>query len=180
MRALAHPLRLALMEALLREGQLTATQAAELLGDSPGNMSWHLQTLARYGFVEEADGGHGRSRPWQRKARSMRFSDETDDPELATAATALGQLFHERRLRRLDAWLATRQSFSLKWRREAFVSEQLTYLTAEELGALGEEITALLLRYRDRVVDRSLRPEGALPVSLVAFGHPLPPSPTGN
>jgi DNA-binding transcriptional ArsR family regulator len=46
MRALAHPVRLALLEALRREGPLTATSAAELLDDSPGNMSWHLQTLA--------------------------------------------------------------------------------------------------------------------------------------
>ena len=62
MRALAHPVRIALLEALRREGTLTATRAAELLGDSPGNMSWHLQTLAKYGFVEEAGGGRGRSR----------------------------------------------------------------------------------------------------------------------
>ncbi len=65
MRALAHPVRLALLEALRREGPLTATRAAELLDDSPGNMSWHLQTLAKYGFVEEAGGGRGRSRPWR-------------------------------------------------------------------------------------------------------------------
>lgn len=65
MRALAHPVRIALLEALRRDGPLTATRAAELLDDSPGNMSWHLQTLAKYGFVEEAGGGRGRSRPWR-------------------------------------------------------------------------------------------------------------------
>ena len=65
-RALAHPVRIALLEALAREGPLTATEAAELLTDSPGNMSWHLQTLAKYGYVEEADGGVGRRRPWRR------------------------------------------------------------------------------------------------------------------
>src|ERR1700761_5397400 len=65
MRALAHPTRLALLNLLGREGELTASRAAELLDDSPGNMSWHLQTLAKYGFVEETGEGKGRSRPWR-------------------------------------------------------------------------------------------------------------------
>ena len=46
MRALAHPLRVALLEAMRRDGPITATRAAELLDESPGNMSWLLQTLA--------------------------------------------------------------------------------------------------------------------------------------
>jgi hypothetical protein len=33
-----------------------------MLDESPGNMSWHLQTLAKYGYVEEAGGGKGYSR----------------------------------------------------------------------------------------------------------------------
>jgi hypothetical protein len=47
MRALAHPVRIALLEAIGREGELTASHAAEMLDESPGNMSWHLQTLSR-------------------------------------------------------------------------------------------------------------------------------------
>src|SRR5215469_9047417 len=37
MRALAHPVRLGLLEALGHAGTLTATQASELLGESPAN-----------------------------------------------------------------------------------------------------------------------------------------------
>ena len=47
------------------KGRRPLSRAAELLDDSPGNMSWHLQTLAKYGFIEEAGGGRGRSRPWR-------------------------------------------------------------------------------------------------------------------
>src|SRR6185312_5330915 len=50
MRALAHPLRWALLEALGHAGTLTATQASEMLGESPANCAFHLRTLARYGF----------------------------------------------------------------------------------------------------------------------------------
>ena len=83
MRALAHPLRVRLLELIRRDGEITATRAAELLDDSPGNMSWHLQTLAKYGFVEEAEGGRGRSRPWRMTRRSERFDTSVADPEAA-------------------------------------------------------------------------------------------------
>ena len=65
MRALAHPLRVALIEAIGQADSrtLTATEASELLGESPANCAFHLRTLAKYGFVEEAGGGAGGSGP---------------------------------------------------------------------------------------------------------------------
>ena len=48
------------------------------------------------------------------------------------------------------------------------------------MAELGEEIVALFSRYRDRLLDKELRPADARPVKLVAFGHPIPPTPTGN
>jgi hypothetical protein len=38
----------------------------------------------------------------------------------------------------------------------------------------------LFAHYRDRVLNKQLRPADAQPVKLVAFGHPIPPTPTGN
>ncbi|MGH2874584.1 MAG: winged helix-turn-helix domain-containing protein, partial [Solirubrobacteraceae bacterium] len=87
MRALAHPLRLELLDLIQRDGEVTATRAAEALGESPGNMSWHLQTLAKYGFIEEAGSGKGRSRPWRIPAHANRFRTIDADPS-ATAANA--------------------------------------------------------------------------------------------
>ena len=87
MRAMAHPVRLALMEALNDAGTLTATEAAERVGESPSNCSFHLRQLAKYGFVEEAEGGTGRQRPWRAVHTGMRFTDVQDDPETALAAT---------------------------------------------------------------------------------------------
>src|ERR1700722_14720682 len=85
MRALAHPLRVALLEAVRRDGEITATRAAELLGESPGNMSWHLQTLAKYGLGEETGDGRGRSRPWRATSDSRSFETSMSDPETAAA-----------------------------------------------------------------------------------------------
>jgi predicted ArsR family transcriptional regulator len=180
MRAVAHPVRIALLEALAREGPLTATKAAELLDDSPGNMSWHLQTLAKYGFVEEAGGGRGRSRPWRVISRVNNFDSAGGDPEQAAAGDALEATYQERNFERLREWWAQRRSYPVQWRKAAFSNSSTTYLTAEELERLSGEVEALVLRYRDRVLDRSSRPEGALPVRVVAFAHPLPVTPGGN
>jgi DNA-binding transcriptional ArsR family regulator len=180
MRALAHPVRIALLEALGREGELTATGAAEMLDESPGNMSWHLQTLAKYGYVEEAGGGKGRRRPWRIASVSNRFRAASEDPEFDTAGEALESTFADRAYSRLRDWWARRASYPFIWRDAAFGSDSLAYLTAEEMAEVGEEIVALFGRYRDRVLNKQLRPAGAEPVHLVGFGHPLPPTPTGN
>ena len=67
MRALAHPVRLALLEALADAGTLTATEAGERVGESPANASFHLRQLAKYGLVEEAPelARDGRDRVWR-------------------------------------------------------------------------------------------------------------------
>jgi predicted ArsR family transcriptional regulator len=180
MRALAHPVRIALLEALGREGQLTATGAAELLDESPGNMSWHLQTLAKYGYIEEAGGGKGRSRPWRIVSVSNRFRATNEDSAFDAAGEALESTIVERAYSRLREWWGRRASYPFVWRDSAFTSESLNYLTAEELAQIGEEIAALFGRYRDRVLNKDLRPAGARPTQLVAFGHPIPPTPSGN
>lgn len=175
MRALAHPMRMALLEALRREESLTATRAAEMLGDSPGNMSWHLQTLAKYGFVEEAGGGRGRSRPWRRVRGTFDFDTSLDDPESAVAVEALEASFQDRSYQRLRDWWAERRSYATKWRKAAFTTDATTYLTPEELRKMGQEIEAVLIRYGQlgRGRGTSRRQSDALPVHVVAFGHPL-------
>src|ERR1700716_1224090 len=65
LRALAHPVRIALIEALGLGGAMTATEVGEQIGESPTTCSFHLRQLAKYGFVEEAGGGKGRARPWR-------------------------------------------------------------------------------------------------------------------
>jgi predicted ArsR family transcriptional regulator len=180
MRAIAHPARVAILEALMREGPLTATEAAELVGESPANCSFHLRTLAKYGFVEEAEGGTGRSRPWRRVALGTSFTEVHDDSETAIAAHALAGLSQRRANERFAEWNENRRSFTKAWQQSAFFDQMLVYVTAEELDAIEEELLAVVNRYRDRVVDPATRPKDSLPVSIVSWGHPLEPSPSGN
>jgi DNA-binding transcriptional ArsR family regulator len=179
MRALSHPTRLALLDLLRREGDLTASRAAELLDDSPGNMSWHLQTLAKYGFVEETGDGKGRSRPWRIASVRNRFITSPDDPEATAAGDQLVLLFIERAAQQHREWLAHHHSYTRDWQDAAFLSNSLVYLTAEELMQLSTDVAELFTRHAERV-DKTKRPADALPVHLTAFGHPLPPTASGN
>jgi DNA-binding transcriptional ArsR family regulator len=179
-RALAHPVRLALVEALGREGQLTATRAAELLDASPGNMSWHLQTLAKYGYIEEAGGGRGRSRPWRLTSVSNRFRTTGDGGEADAAGDALESVAVDQAYAQLHDWRTRRRSYPREWNDAAFTAHSIGYLTADELAGLGDEIAELLGRYKDRILDKERRPADAQPVRLFAVGHPIAPTPSGN
>jgi len=71
---LAHPARLAVLDALFEGGQLTATECAELAGLSPSAMSYHLRALERWGIVERADASDdGRERPWRAAGGGLRI-----------------------------------------------------------------------------------------------------------
>jgi predicted ArsR family transcriptional regulator len=174
MRALAHPIRLSLIEALTLEGQLTATQAADLVGESPSSCSFHLRQLAKYGFVEEAEGGRGRQRPWRLKTVGTRLAvRESTAPEAAVAARQLSQLYHERALARLRAWWASEHAFPPEWREAAESDETIWWVTPAELRELTERLAELVFAYRERLVDPTQRPPEVVPVEFLAFAFPM-------
>jgi predicted transcriptional regulator len=185
-RALAHPMRWALLEALGQAGTLTATQASEMLGESPANCAFHLRTLAKYGFIEEAGGGHGRERPWRRVFDGMSWRTSREDPQATLAAQALDQVWLDRSL-----GLARRSMTSMASWPESLADAMggctsRGYLTPQE----ATEIYAELRETFERLVgtggrfakrkDPKLRPPDALPVEFVLLGYPvldLPPIP---
>jgi DNA-binding transcriptional ArsR family regulator len=173
MRALAHPVRIVLLEALTLGGAMTATEAGERIGETPTTCSFHLRQLAKYGLVEEAGGGKGRARPWRVTSIGYSLNSVHDDPEAEIASNAVLRLWRERILGRYQTWLETKATYPRQWREAASDGEYLLYLTAGELDRLNKELTDLLLRYRDRITDPSLRPPGAVPVELLTFSFPL-------
>ena len=174
MRALAHPVRIALIEALIFGGAMTATEAGERIGETPTTCSFHLRQLAKYGFVEEAGGGKGRARPWRVTSIGYSLSSVHDDPEAEIASNAVLRLWRERTFGRYQTWLETKATYPRRWREAASDDEYLLYLTVDELDQLNQELTDLLLpRYRERITDPSLRPPGAVPVELLTFAFPI-------
>jgi DNA-binding Lrp family transcriptional regulator len=177
LRAVAHPIRLALLELLAYEGPLTATAAGERLGESPASCSFHLRQLARYGFIEEAGGGTGRQRPW-RAVRGAAFTPSDTDPAAAQAGAALTQVVEERWRQLVQRWNATSHSYSVEWQDSAIATYRPMFMTAQELKAVGDAIDALFEPYRDRMNGTAARPADGLPVAFAAYGFPVaPPEP---
>lgn len=174
-RALTHPVRLALLEALDLEGPMTATQAAELIGEPPNSCSFHFRQLAKYGFVEEAGPTRGRSRPWRLRTFLMHLSDEQEDADTAVAARGLSRMLRERYFARLNAFYEERSQYPLAWREATGASQALLHLTPEEIRSLEEQITTLLDGYRERNRDPVKRPAASLPIEILIFAYPVRP-----
>jgi predicted ArsR family transcriptional regulator len=181
LRALSHPVRLALLELLATDGPLTATEAAERLGESAANCSFHLRMLARYGYVEEAEGGRGRQRPWRTVDTVNQIRSDELDAEGQFAMRVLAGVLRQREFERLRAWDASRQDYPAAWREAAGETHTVVYLTVDELAELERGLSELATRHADRS-DPRRRPPGSLPVAVFTHAFPLrrPDGATGD
>jgi len=170
LKALAHPLRMDLLEAVTFNGALTATEVAEIVGESPANCSWHLRQLAKYGYLEEVPGARGRQRPWRRTSSGMQWDDTAEDPEVEEASRALTDVFVNREVGRIQEAMHRPQPAG--WEEHAIAIQSITWLTADELDVLTDELTGVLMRHRGRIENPDERPASSRPVRLLALGAP--------
>lgn len=172
LRAYAHPVRMTLMGLLRTEGPLTATRAAELLGESSGTCSFHLRQLARYGLVEEAGGGTGREKPWRATTTSTAWDSADATPEVAAAAGLLNAVVAEQYFEQLMRWLEARPDEPAEWQEAAQLGDRILWVTAGELAELGRRVRELVDEYFERQVRPELRPEGARLVTWLDIAFP--------
>jgi predicted ArsR family transcriptional regulator len=177
LRALAHPVRLALVGLLRREGPMTATRAAVHVDSSPSNCSFHLRQLEKYGLVEEAPGGRGRERPWRATAFFTSWPNAPHDPELAAAADLLSAVVVERLFEQVMRWLEAKPSDPPEWQEAATFSDTMLYLTAEELDAYARDVRDLQARFAERTASSDRRPEGSRRVIAIHFAFPYEGAP---
>jgi DNA-binding transcriptional ArsR family regulator len=183
LRALAHPIRLALLGILRTQGPLTATKAGELLRESSASTSFHLRQLSKYGLVEEAGGGHGRERPWRATAMFTNVPEVTDNPDLAVASDLFRSLVAEHYFASTMKWLELRPGEPSEWQQASTQSDVLAYLTSDELRALTDQVQQLLDVYVDRLTNPELRPAGSRLVQHIELAFPIdnhPPNLTGG
>jgi DNA-binding transcriptional ArsR family regulator len=166
-RALAHPLRLRLLDELRFGGPATATLLAGRVGESSGATSYHLRQLARHGYVEDAEPRGGRERWWRYRERRV-VVPQGGDP--ADSRTLLAELL-SREAHALDRYLAAPVR-PPEWDDAAFFQSRALRLTAAELGALRDGIEALLAPLRRADADDP--PAGTSPVRVLTFAFPLP------
>ncbi len=148
LRALAHPLRVQIMNELSDFGPLTASGLAARLGESSGATSYHLRQLAKHNIIHEVeDKGSARERWWEMAPGGVTIgSAETLETPAGREATELvsreWQLNNERRL---AAFMRNAiERLGMEWRESATLSTAHLKLTHEQLKAFGEEYMALL------------------------------------
>jgi DNA-binding transcriptional ArsR family regulator len=173
LRALAHPIRLALVGLLRQHGQLTATQAGALLGESSASCSFHLRQLAKYGLVEEAGGGQRRERPWRATTMFTSWPDIADDPKVEAAAGLLRGVILEHYAQELARWYEVMPYEPAEWQRAAQFGDTSLYVTAAELAELSRRVRELLDAYLDRHASPELRPPEARLVSFLQIAYPV-------
>src|SRR4051794_18679659 len=162
-----------IIELLSVSGPLTATELADRLDETPANCSWHLRKLARFGFVEEAERGTGRQRPWRVPGIGLTWTDEGGaTAEERRAAAALEQITMGRAMDRLFEAGRREPEEPDEWRQAQMSGEYVAWVTSAELAEMNEAIVEVLYRYADRLTDPEARPEGSRLCEFVAWGVP--------
>lgn len=175
LRAVAHPVRIELLMLLRADGPLTATRCAERLGLTAKVCSYHLQTLGRYGLIEETGEGRGRARPWRLVTSGLSYVYRPgDDDGAAEASDHLARVILARDTRLISEFIAGRHDLQAQWRNVAAMLGDALRLTPGQLKSLGGELAAVLERYAE--LSRQPLPD-AHPVHVALYAVPteLPP-----
>jgi DNA-binding transcriptional ArsR family regulator len=154
-RAMAHPIRIRLLEEL-RNGPATATMLARELGESSGATSYHLRELAKAGLVEdEPERGNGRDRWWKRTTGMLLVSsDPADDAEYEAALGQLRSVLVRRDEEALARYFANVADAPHEWQDASFLGGWNVFVTAEELQELSAVVLEQLERLRRPASER--------------------------
>jgi DNA-binding transcriptional ArsR family regulator len=175
LRALASPLRLALIDWLRDHGPATASRCAEAVGASVQLCSYHLRALARWGFVAEVESDDGRERPWELVARSIDVpKGRLERPELLSAWSLLRARLIDHHIELVSEFVEREASYPGEWREAATFLTNPVYVTAAELERVATQISELVEPLMRR--DRSELPAGAQPAYVVVWAIPRPDS----
>lgn len=163
-RALAHPARLAIIEALLPGDELTATECASLTGLSPSATSYHLKALERWGIVEAGQPrADGRDRPWKARGRSIEVS--ADVPQRTVLAeTAVLEVFMDRNRALATEFVQHQADEPAQWRDTMELGNGDYWLTAGELTEISAALRRVLQPYEQR--RPGSRPDGSRRVRI--------------
>jgi hypothetical protein len=175
LRALAHPLRWQLMDLIGSETTATATRCAEVLGESVASCSYHLGILGKYGYIELVPGQTGKEKPWRLVSRQQNLDPSDLDTEGALAAEAAAGAFLDHELARIKQRLSRISLEPEPWRAASLLIGYTTWMTAEELHGITDQLKQLVSTHKERAADPAARPPGAREVRLLAVTSVAPP-----
>jgi hypothetical protein len=175
LRALAHPLRWQLLDLIGSETTATATRCAEVLGESVASCSYHLGILGKYGYIELVTGQAGKEKPWRLASQQQNLDPSNLDTEGALAAEAAAEAFLDHELARMKQRLGRLGLEPEPWRAASLLIGNTTWMTAEELRDITDQLKQLLLTHSERAADPACRPPGAREVRLFGVTSVAPP-----
>lgn len=179
LKALAHPLRLRILQLLTLRKKVSVTSLAKELGETTGATSYHLRQLVRHGFVEETDddGPAEEARQAGRRRQLWRMAVDrihlTGFEFLADEATreAAGFVLREiqaDRGRRMANWYATASQWSEGWQRASSDADMFIELNQKQTRELADELAELVKKYRMMKPGRGAR---MIDVQYAVFPH---------
>lgn len=179
LRALAHPLRVRIMQELSNFGPLTSSGLAERLGESSGATSYHLRQLAKHDIIREVEGkGSARERWWRITPGDTKLgsaaSRQTPAGREATDIIAREwQAENERQLTNFSRY--ARDILGPEWETAAMLSTAHLRLTREELVRFGAEYLRLLAELEEKYDhgDAGAEEPGVLPIQVQFNAFPL-------
>jgi DNA-binding transcriptional ArsR family regulator len=181
LRALAHPLRLRILDLLSTRGSLTASKLGEIVGESSGSTSYHLRQLAKHGLVREIEGkGTARERWWERPPGGFSVSSlEQESPSARAAANVVNyetiRLRNERSLRFVEKSMAEADDHSPlqdTWRDAVTFTTMNRWATPEQLASIIAAWNQFAAEHLDRLESREDTP-GTAPVEIHFDAFPL-------
>jgi DNA-binding transcriptional ArsR family regulator len=148
LRALAHPLRVQLLDLLRVEGSSTASELGRRLGESSGATSYHLRVLHRVGMISECERRNGRER-WWAAVGARRLIPNSIDPalpleeraELQAAHAQVESIILDRDEQALERWESLKYDLPLEWQDAGFLGSFRVWGTVDEI----KELVALML-----------------------------------
>lgn len=174
LKALAHPLRVKIFDALSIHGPATASGLAERLGESSGATSYHLRQLEKHEFIREVAGrGVGRERWWERVPGGINVAMDPDETSgVREVSQLLVDQWHLGRTRELERFLREgRSALDRQWIESSVIGTVSTWATATELGLLSERVMAVLDEFAD--AHRDQRTPGSRPIQLHFNAFPV-------
>ena len=175
LKALGHPLRVQILDALSGYGPATASMLAERFDESSGALSYHLRQLEKHGLVsEDTERGVGRERWWMRVPRPIHLDATgfTADSAERVASRLLITEWQRTRQERLQQFIALGlERLEPEWMERGGVSTANAQLTVEQMGELNDRLQEVLDEFLDRY--RNQRVAGARPVQIHLDVFPL-------
>jgi len=175
LKALAHPLRVQILDALSTYGQFTASGLAERLGESSGATSYHLRQLEKHGFVREVAGkGTARERWWERVPGGISLMPEGEaqsEAGKAASKTILTEWERSRSKLLADFVEHSTEVLSDEWLQAAAISTVNLRLTAEQLHEINNAWMDFLEPFVTKY--RGQNPAGSRPVQVHFNAFPV-------